>query len=104
LDCTGFADLCGPGEVCRWAGYGWSFCVPVDDAGLDQRCDHDQFVCDEDHACYANEHLASPARCVQICSFAPADCPDGTDCVMTAGGYGLCLSAVDQWEPGGSPL
>jgi hypothetical protein len=103
-DCTGFPDRCGDGEVCRYFGYGVNLCFRHGERGHGDSCVGDAQACDAGSICAG---VGQPgAICAQLCTFDPTGCPEGTGCVFTPGGLGVCLpEGFDPEEPfTGGPL
>ncbi len=104
-DCTGFADACGDGEVCRYFGFGLNLCYPIGEREVGTGCSDDAQSCNEESICVGVGR--QNAFCAQLCTFDTDVCPEGTECVFSQGGLGTCIPGdFDPGDPidGGGPL
>lgn len=86
--CSGFADSCAEGTVCRFSGGTLNLCAAVGDASPGDPCVEDPTVCGPESTCV--EAGTEDAYCARICTFDGDACDDGSECVFSGSGVGLC--------------
>jgi hypothetical protein len=96
MDCTGFADRCGEGEVCRWVGFGVNLCMAAGEVEAGEDCTLDVGACDEASICVGAGTEA--AFCAGICTFDSEVCGDDTACRFFPSGFALCLPPEFEGE------